>query len=233
MSAEPKPEKPRTTPASTAAPTAAANSAEKTSRLAPPTCTTAGHRRTPGGSADETRDQRGAAGAAAGGEAAAPGLRRLTDLQVPRGALDLGGAGGGEVVVEDARVHAFHGELRRPRAHRADGASLRAGPLRCDRPPLRRDCGARRPAPGTDAASERDRRADGRPLRLTPNVRRGRASRRARRVPRRRESRSAAARRLGVSPRPSAPPRRPRRGCVPPPRPRRPPFPAAGDGGAR
>src|SRR3954447_23551604 len=105
MSAEPKPEKPRTTPASSAAPTAAANSAERTSRLVPATCSTAGHRRTPAGSADEARGQGGAAGAAAGGEAAAPGLGRLADREVPRGPLDVGGAGGGEVVVEDARVH--------------------------------------------------------------------------------------------------------------------------------
>src|SRR3954465_12994416 len=141
MSPEPKPEKPRTTPASSAAPTAAANSAERTSRLAPATCTTAGHRRTRGGSADEACDQGGAAASAAGGEAAVPGLGGLADLQVPGAALDVGGAGGGEVVVEETRVHAFHGALRRLRAHRADGASFGAGPLSCDRPPLQVGCG--------------------------------------------------------------------------------------------
>src|SRR3954468_6753959 len=75
MSAEPKPEKPRTAPARIAAPTAAANVAERTSRLAPPAWTTAAHRRTPGGSADETRLERDPALAPRGGEGAAA-LRR-------------------------------------------------------------------------------------------------------------------------------------------------------------
>src|SRR3954469_3828188 len=94
MSAEPKPEKPRTTPARSAAPIAAANVAERTSRLAPPAWTTAAHRRTPGGSADETRLERDPA--VAPREAATP--LRLADQHVLHVALDVGGAGRGEVV---------------------------------------------------------------------------------------------------------------------------------------
>src|SRR4051794_41612829 len=58
MSAEPKPEKPRTTPARSAAPIAAANVAERTSRLSPPAWTTAAHRRTPRGADHEPRPER-------------------------------------------------------------------------------------------------------------------------------------------------------------------------------
>src|SRR3954454_8502581 len=194
MSAEPKPENPRTTPARSAASIAAANVAERTSRLAPPAWTTAAHRRTPGGSADEPRLERDAALAPPGGGGAAA-LRRLADEQVLHVALDVGGAGGGEVVVQVRRVHACHGELRRAFVYRANGATCGARPLSCVRGPL--SC-----APG------------------------------ARRVPRRRGSRSEGARRRGAFPTLSAPPRSPRRGCVPPPRRGRRRRPAAGDGAA-
>src|SRR4051812_30538012 len=138
MSAEPKPEKPRTTPASNAAPIAAANVAERRSRLAPPAWTTAPHRRSPDGSADEARLQGHAAAAVAcGGEAAGAPLL-LADRRVLHRALDLCGAGGGEVVVEDGRVHESHGALRRPFAHRANAATCRPRSLSCGRRPLSR-----------------------------------------------------------------------------------------------
>src|SRR4051794_41801772 len=104
MSAEPKPEKPRTTPARSAAPIAAANVAERTSRLAPPAWTTAAQRRTPRGSADEPRPERGPARAPPRGRgAAAPrggGGPQL--LPVPPPVPGGGGGGGGGGV---RRVH--------------------------------------------------------------------------------------------------------------------------------
>src|SRR3954447_6141904 len=87
MSAEPKPEKPRTAPARTAAPTAAANDAERTSRVVPPAWITARHdpwapprpaplgarRGGPGGGAGGGRGVAWGRGPAAAGGGAAPG----------------------------------------------------------------------------------------------------------------------------------------------------------------
>src|SRR3954447_12743839 len=139
MSAEPKPEKPRTAPARMAAPTAAANDAERTSRVVPPAWITArddpwpaASRATLGIASGGTRLAAGhrtaaAGGAARGGADAARALDAV-GMAVEPAALGVRGEAVGEVDVHQV-LHVIHGRLRRAPPHRADGATCGADPL--------------------------------------------------------------------------------------------------------
>src|SRR3954454_19281851 len=119
ISAEPKPEKPRTAPARTAAPTAAANDAERTSRVVPPAWITArddpwpaASRATLGIASGGTRLAAGhrtaaAGGAARGGADAARALDAV-GMAVEPAALGVRGEAVGEVDVHQV-LHVIHG----------------------------------------------------------------------------------------------------------------------------